>query len=60
MVPLLGLGLQIYHGLRCPLALVEKASDRLRRRLWRCLYLVVRDGEQPVAGQKIVESSSYG
>ena len=53
MVPLLGLGLQIFHGLRCPLALVEKASDRLRRRLWRCLYLVVRDGEQPVTGRKI-------
>mmetsp|Transcript_32688 Transcript_32688/g.70599 ORF Transcript_32688/g.70599 Transcript_32688/m.70599 type:complete len:236 (+) Transcript_32688:1340-2047(+) len=48
MVPLVGLGLQIFHGLRCPFALVEKASDRLRRCLWRCLYLVVRDGEQPV------------
>ena len=57
MVPLLGLGLQIFHGLRCPLALVEKASDRLRRRLWRCLYLVVRDGEQPVAGRKFCQLS---
>ena len=60
MVPLVGLGLQIFHGLRCPFALVEKASDRLRRCLWRCLYLVVRDGEQPVAGRKFWESTDYG
>ena len=45
-------GYKFSTGLRCPLALVEKASDHLRRRLWRCLYLVVRDGEQPVAGRK--------